>query len=47
MDDSSRGFGLAEGGYYFAMSDIMDLKITGDIFTKGSWRLSGGYEIYP
>ena len=23
------------------MSDIMDLKITGDIFTKGSWRLSG------
>ena len=41
MDDSSRGFGLAEGGYYFAMSDIMDLKITGDIFTKGSWRLSG------
>lgn len=41
MDDSSRGFGLAEGGYYFAISDIMDLKITGDIFTKGSWRLSG------
>ena len=32
MDDSSRGFGLAEGGYYFAMSDIMDLKLTGDIF---------------
>ncbi len=41
MDDSSRGFGLAEGGYYFAMSDIMDLKLTGDIFTKCSWRLSG------
>ena len=41
MDDSSRGFGLAEGGYYFAMSGIMDLKLTGDIFTKGSWRLSG------
>ena len=41
MDDSSRGFGLAEGGYYFAISDIMDLKMTGDIFTKGSWRLSG------
>ena len=41
MDDSSRGFGLAEGGYYFAMSDIMDLKLTGDIFTQGSWRLSG------
>ena len=40
MDDSSRGFGLAEGGYYFAISDMMDLKMTGDIFTKGSWRLS-------
>ncbi len=40
MDDSSRGFGLTEGGYYFAMSDLMDLKVTGDIFTKGSWRLS-------
>ncbi len=40
MDDSSRGFGLAEGGYYFAISDLMDLKMTGDIFTKGSWRLS-------
>lgn len=41
MDDSSRGFGLSEGGYYFALSDQMDLKLTGDIFTKGSWRLSG------
>lgn len=40
MDDSSRGFGLANGGYYFAISDMMDLKLTGDIFTKGSWRLA-------
>lgn len=39
MDDSSRGFGLTRGGYYFALSDYMDLKATGDIFTKGSWRL--------
>lgn len=39
MDDSSRGFGLANGGYYFAVSDLIDLKLTGDIFTKGSWRL--------
>ncbi len=39
MDDYSRGFGLTRGGYYFAMSDIMDLKLTGDIFTKGSWAL--------
>lgn len=40
MDDSSRGFGLANGGYYFAISDLMDLKLTGDIFTKGSWRIA-------
>ena len=39
MDDYSRGFGLTNGGYYFAISDIMDLKLTGDIFTKGTWAL--------
>lgn len=40
MDDSSRGFGLTNGGYYFAVSDQMDLKLRGDIFTKGSWALN-------
>ncbi len=40
MDDSSRGFGLTNGGYYFAISDKMDLKLQGDIFTKGSWALN-------
>ncbi len=40
MDDSSRGFGLTDGGYYFAISDKMDLKVRGDIFTKGSWSLN-------
>ena len=40
MDDSSRGFGLTNGGYYFAISDRMDLKVQGDIFTKGSWSLN-------
>ncbi|WP_195643100.1 putative LPS assembly protein LptD [Bacteroides ovatus] len=39
MDDSARGFGLNEGGYYFAISDKMDLKLTGDIFTKESWAI--------
>lgn len=39
MDDSNRGFGLTDGGYYFAISDKMDLRVTGDIFTKGSWSL--------
>lgn len=40
MDDSSRGFGLTDGGYYFAISDEMDLRLQGDIFTKGSWALN-------
>lgn len=40
MDDSTRGFGLTDGGYYFAISDKMDLKLRGDIFTKGSWALN-------
>lgn len=40
MDDSARGFGLTDGGYYFAINDKMDLKLRGDIFTKGSWALN-------
>lgn len=40
MDDSNRGFGLTDGGYYFAISDQMDMKVRGDIFTKGSWALN-------
>ncbi|ADV45266.1 putative LPS assembly protein LptD [Bacteroides helcogenes] len=40
MDDSNRGFGLTDGGYYFAISDKMDLKLRADIFTKGSWALN-------
>ena len=40
MDDSNRGFGLTDGGYYFAISDQMDLKLRADIFTKGSWALN-------
>lgn len=39
-DESSRGFYLRGGGYYFAMSDKWDLKLVGEIYTKGSWGLS-------
>ena len=38
-DESTRGFYLRDGGYYFAISDYMDLKLTGEIFTKGSWGI--------
>ena len=39
-DETSRGFYLREGGYYFAFNDFVDAKILGDIYTKGSWSLS-------
>ncbi|MBQ8593348.1 MAG: LPS-assembly protein LptD [Bacteroidaceae bacterium] len=39
-DELERGFYLRDGGYYFAISDYMDLKLTGEIFTKGSWGLN-------
>lgn len=39
-DETKRGFYLRDGGYYFAISDKMDLKVLGEIFTKGSWGIS-------
>ena len=39
-DETERGFYLRDGGYYFAISDKMDLKVLGEIYTKGSWGLS-------
>ncbi len=39
-DETNRGFYLRDGGYYFALSDYMDLKLLGEIYTKGSWGLS-------
>ena len=39
-DETERGFYLRDGGYYFAISDKMDLKLIGEIYTKGSWGLS-------
>lgn len=38
-DDYQRGFYLRDGGYYFAISDNMDLALTGELYTKGSWGL--------
>ena len=39
-DELERGFYLRDGGYYFAFSDYVDLKLTGEIFTKGSWGVA-------
>ena len=40
-DETERGFYLRDGGYYFAINDKMDLKLIGEIYTKGSWGISG------
>ena len=39
-DETSRGFYLRDGGYYFALGDRMDLKLLGELYTKGSWGIS-------
>jgi hypothetical protein len=40
-DEMSRGFYLRDGGYYLALSDYFDLALIGELYTKGSWGLSG------
>ena len=44
-DELTRGFGLTNGGYYFAINDYADLEAKGDIYTKGTWalRLNSNY----
>ena len=34
---------LRDGGYYFALSDYMDLALTGEIYTKGSLGTVGSF----
>ena len=38
-EDYNRGFYLREGGYYFAINNNIDLALTGEIYTKGSWGI--------
>ena len=39
-DDYSRGLYLQGLGYYFAICDYMDLEVTGDIYTRGTWAIN-------
>ena len=39
-EDYNRGFYLRNGGYYFALSQYIDLALTGEIYTRGSWGVS-------
>ncbi len=38
-ESADLGFFLKNGGYYFGISDRLDLALTGDIYTKGSYGL--------
>lgn len=38
-EERRRGFFLRNGGYYFAISDHIDLEATGDIYSKGGFGL--------
>ena len=38
--ETSRGFYLRDGGYYFAINDRIDLTLLGELYTKGSWGLN-------
>jgi hypothetical protein len=33
-----QGFGLREGGYYFAINNHMDMAVRADFYTLGTWR---------
>ena len=46
-EENTRGFYLRDGGYYFHINDYMDLKLTGSIYTLGSWdaKLSSNYRV--
>jgi lipopolysaccharide assembly outer membrane protein LptD (OstA) len=38
-ESANRGFFLENGGYYFGLNDYFDLKLTGDIYSRGSWAI--------
>ncbi len=39
-EDYNRGFFLRNGGYYFAINKYVDLALTGEIYTRGSWGIT-------
>ena len=39
-EETQRGFYLREGGYYFAFNDYVDLAVTGDWYSLGSWGVN-------
>ena len=46
-EDNNKGYNLQNGGYYFAISDYLDLAVLGDYYTNGSYglRLESNYAL--
>ncbi len=40
--EARRGYFLSTGGYYFAINDYFDLKLTGTAYTNGTWLADAG-----
>lgn len=38
-ENNRQGFFLQNGGYYFALSDYLDLAVLADLYTNGSWGI--------
>ncbi|KAF0195390.1 MAG: hypothetical protein FD166_2966 [Bacteroidetes bacterium] len=38
-ESANRGFYLENGGYYFGISDYMELRLVGDVYSHGSWAV--------
>ena len=38
-ESANRGFYLENGGYYFGINDYMELRLVGDIYSRGSWAI--------
>ncbi len=39
-EPQNRGFFLRQGGYYWAMSEYMDLSFLGEVYSRGGWGLN-------
>ncbi|WP_276133499.1 putative LPS assembly protein LptD [Polluticoccus soli] len=39
--EERRGVGLQQGGYYFAINEYVDFLVTGDVYSRGSYNVSG------
>ncbi len=46
-EEQARGFYLKDGGFYFVLGDYLDVALTGDFYSKGSWsaKLNTRYKL--